>query len=153
MRHIASFIVNGTFEKFPGLKVVVKEYGTAWLPYLMWRLDKNYKRLQLESPWVKKWPSEYILENVKVSTQPLEAADDPRDVIDVLTSVDGLDRVLCFSTDYPHITFDDPNYIARKLPKAWVRNVMCDNACQAYGWTSPAEEVTFKRTALAGVEA
>jgi uncharacterized protein len=152
MRHIASFIVHGTFEKFPSLKVVVKEYGTAWLPYLIWRLDKNYKRLKLESPWVKKWPSEYIFEHIKVSTQPLEESENPKEVADVLTSVDGLENVMCFSSDYPHFTFDDPDYIVRKLPKGWARKVMCDNACAAYGWKPPAQDATFKR-ALAGVGA
>lgn len=153
MRHIASFIVHGVFEKYPGLQVVVKEYGTAWLPHLMWRLDKNYKRLRLESPWVKRWPSEYILRNVKISTQPLEESDDPRDLMSVLTSVDGLDDVLCFSTDYPHITFDEPNWITKRLPEGWARKVMCDNACRAYGWTPPPQDAVYEQPALVSAEA
>jgi predicted TIM-barrel fold metal-dependent hydrolase len=151
--HITSFIVHGVFEKFPTLRVQIKEHGIAWLPALMWRLDRNYEVLRLESPWVKKWPSEYIREHVVLNTQPLELGPDPEDLERVLTSVDGIEDMLCFATDYPHISFDDPNYVAKNLPAAWARKVMCDNACKFYSWTPPEEGAVFKQAlAMVGSE-
>jgi len=137
MHYISSLIVNGVFEKFPNLKFVIKEYGISWLPWVMWRLDEMYSRLREESPWVKDLPSNYIRRNIKLSTQPIEAGARPNDLIDYLSVIDGIEDLLCYSSDYPHGTMDDPLYVARILPESWRRKVMCDNACDLYGWDRP----------------
>ena len=138
--YISSLITGGTFEKFPTLKFVIKEYGVAWLPYVMWRLDQNYDLLKHESPWVKRWPSEYIRSNIKLSTQPFEESPEGKGVVaEFLSTVDGIEDLLCFSSDYPHYSMDDPTYVARLLPAAWHRKVFCENACASYGWRAPVE--------------
>jgi predicted TIM-barrel fold metal-dependent hydrolase len=138
--YISSLIVNGTFEKFPGLKFVIKEYGIGWLPQTMWKLDENYEVLKHDSPWVKRWPSEYIRSNIKLSTQPFEESPDGKLVTaEYLSTVDGIEDLLCFSTDYPHYSMDDPTYVARLLPAAWHRKVFLENACASYGWHAPEE--------------
>jgi predicted TIM-barrel fold metal-dependent hydrolase len=136
MHHVTSCIVHGVFEKYPHTRILVKEHGTAWLPYLMWRLDQNYETLKLESRWVKKRPSDYVREHVKLGTQPLEEMADPDDLKKLYRSVE-MDDMLCFASDYAHATFDDPDVIVRRLPEGWARKVMCDNACTHYGWTPP----------------
>jgi len=37
LSHLASLVLEGVFEKFPGLTVVFNEFGVAWLPFMMWR--------------------------------------------------------------------------------------------------------------------
>jgi predicted TIM-barrel fold metal-dependent hydrolase len=133
MHYISSFITHGVFEKFPTLKVLMIEYGVAWIPSLIWRLDREMKLLQLESPWVKKLPSEYIHDHFRFSTQPMEEGPTHKALIDLLETVDGIDDMLCFSTDYPHITMDDPMYVARLIPQAWHRKVFYENACLLLG--------------------
>jgi predicted TIM-barrel fold metal-dependent hydrolase len=146
--HISSFVVHGVFEKFPSLHLVVKEYGIAWLPSFLWRLDQYEDVLRLESPWVRRRPSDYVREFVKLATQPIETSPDGRDgLADLLQTVEGMEELLCYSSDYPHITFDDPDYVARQLPRGWERKVFCDNACAAYGWTPPP--AGFRRSAAA----
>ena len=137
MHYVSSLIVHGVFEKYPDLHVMIKEYGVAWLPPFLWRLDQEYELLRLESPWVKKWPSEYVRAHIKLSTQPIE--DSPRrgGTVEFLELFDGIEELLCFSTDYPHQSMDYPEYIARLLPAAWHRKVFCDNACSVYGWELP----------------
>jgi predicted TIM-barrel fold metal-dependent hydrolase len=137
MHYISSYIVHGTFEKFPGLKVLVKEYGVGWLPYLMLRLDAAAPLLRRESEWVKRLPSEYIRDHVKLSTQPLEDSPDPRGLAGLLESVDRIEDLLCFSSDWPHWTADDADYVARRLPQAWHRKIFCTNACDFFGWEPP----------------
>jgi predicted TIM-barrel fold metal-dependent hydrolase len=137
---VTSFIVHGVFEKFPSLKLVIKEYGVAWIPTLMWRMDQFYDLYREESTWVKRWPSDYVRQHIRFSTQPLETAEHPRVVADFFDSVEGMDEVLCFSSDYPHISYDDLKYVARMLPASWKRKVMCDNACAVYGWSPPTPE-------------
>ncbi|HLT61216.1 MAG TPA: amidohydrolase family protein, partial [Microlunatus sp.] len=46
MAQINSLVTEGVFERFPTLRFVAIEGGTAWLPHLMWRMDKNYKALR-----------------------------------------------------------------------------------------------------------
>ena len=45
-------------------------------------------------------------EHIWVSTQPMEEAEEPEHLLDVMNWV-GMDRIM-FSTDYPHWDFDDP---------------------------------------------
>jgi uncharacterized protein len=153
LHFISSFIVHGVFEKFPSLKVLIVEYGMAWLPNLIWRLDQHYDLLKLESPWVKRWPSEYIHDHVKVSTQPIEEGRDADELAHFLSAIDGIDDLLCFSTDFPHVASDEPSYVARLLPSAWHNKVFCTNACDLYGWPRPALGARQAATATAGARA
>jgi uncharacterized protein len=137
---VTSFIVHGVFEKYPSLRVVVKEYGVAWIPSLLWRMDQFYDVYRQESSWVRRWPSEYVHDHIKFSTQPLEVADDPRLVAQFLGSVDGMEDLLCFSSDYPHVSYDDVRYVARMLPRGWEAKVMYQNACSLYGWAFPTAD-------------
>ena len=103
---VASLVIEGVFEKFPKLKVVMVEGGFAWLPALAWRLDKLFERMRGEVLHLKRRPSEYIRDHVWVSTQPMEEPENRRHVLDVMEWI-GWDRLL-FASDYPHWDFDDP---------------------------------------------
>jgi predicted TIM-barrel fold metal-dependent hydrolase len=134
LHHLASFITHGVFEKFPDLKLLIVEAGVAWLPWLIWTLDSHYRLWRRESPWVKRWPSEYLRNHVKITTQPLDNSPRPHQLIDLLKQVEGVETLLCFATDYPHWDADDPTYIARRLPKEWLSKVFLENACNHFGW-------------------
>jgi predicted TIM-barrel fold metal-dependent hydrolase len=103
---VTSFIMEGVFERYPTLKVVLLESGFAWLPALGWRLDQLWRRLKDEVPHVKRAPSEYLREHFFVSTQPMEEPEEPDHLIEVMEWI-GFDRIL-FASDYPHWDFDDP---------------------------------------------
>jgi predicted TIM-barrel fold metal-dependent hydrolase len=140
MHHLSSMIVHGVFEKYPGLRIMLTEYGLAWIPAFLWRMDHEFDLLRRESPWVKKLPSEYIRENVRFSTQPLEEGPDRHSLIQVLETIPGIEDLLCFSTDYPHMTMDDPTYVRRILPTSWHQKVFVENACKAYAWPVPTND-------------
>ncbi|HEX2217029.1 MAG TPA: amidohydrolase family protein, partial [Xanthobacteraceae bacterium] len=103
---LISLVLEGVFERFPRLKVVLVESGFAWLPPLVWRLDKLWKRLKDETPHLKRLPSEYVRDHIWLTTQPMEEPRPRQHVLDAIEWI-GWDKLL-FTTDYPHWDYDDP---------------------------------------------
>jgi uncharacterized protein len=129
---ITSMVLEGVFERYPGVRVALVEGGFGWAPSLGWRLDRLWSRMRDEVPHVKRPPSEYIRENFYFTTQPMEEPETPEDVLLTFEQI-GWDRVL-FATDYPHWDFDDPRYAFKaRLPEQRRRMLFHDNAAQLYG--------------------
>ncbi len=103
---LASLVLEGVFECFPGVKMIMIEAGFGWAPSLCWRLDKVWQRLKSEVPHVKRPPSDYIRERIYWTTQPMEDPERRDDLFDVINWI-GWDKLL-FATDYPHWDFDEP---------------------------------------------
>ena len=134
---LISLVCEGVFEAYPDLRVALIEGGFAWLPPLMWRLDKNYRSLRSEVPWLKKLPSEYILDQCRATTQPMEEPANPNFLLYTLEMI-GRDNFLMFSTDYPHWDFDAPDRaLPTNLPANLRQRILADNALEFYD---------FKRT-------
>jgi hypothetical protein len=110
---VTSMVIEGAFEEFPQLRVIMIEGGFAWVPSLTWRLDKHFDRMHDEVPHLKRKPSEYIKDHFWFSTQPMEEPPDRADLKELIKWV-GWERLM-FATDYPHWDFDDPNF-AFKFP-------------------------------------
>jgi uncharacterized protein len=128
---LTSMVLEGLFEELPALRIVMIEAGFAWLPALGWRLDKHWTHLKNEVAHLKRPPSEYLRENVYISTQPIEEPDGHGTLSDVLDWI-GDERVM-FASDYPHWDFDDPNYaIPRSLDKERRRRILGENAKKLY---------------------
>ena len=130
MGHIGSLIAQGVFEKFPNLKFVLIECGVAWLGPILWRLDADYKALRKETPWLRRLPSEYAAEHIRLTTQPLEQPAHERHLWAALEAIDG-EKTLLFASDYPHWDFDDPATV--RLPNGWRERVLSENAREVYG--------------------
>ena len=131
---LISMIMEGVFERFPTLKVVMIEAGLSWAASLMWRMDKHWLKLKQETPHLKMLPSEYLKRNVWLTTQPIE---EPEPRIHLAETIDwiGWDRIL-FATDYPHWDFDDPaQAIPIKMDEDQRRKVFLENARAVYGIT------------------
>lgn len=129
---VISLIFEGVFERFPDLRVVLMEGGFAWLPSLMWRMDKHWRRLRDEVPHVKRSPSEYVREHMWATTQPMEEPANPKHLLQVIEHL-GSDEMLMFSTDYPHWDYDDPNRaFPVRLPEELKRKIFYENAQALY---------------------
>lgn len=139
---VLSMIGEGVFDRFPDLRVVCVEGGFTWLPALLWRIDKVWKGLRRDVPWVRRPPSEYVAEHFRFTTQPLDLPPSPEQVAEVLGAVDA-ERLLLFSTDYPHWHFDSlENAVPAALPAAARTAILAGNATAFYrldGVTAGAE--------------
>jgi uncharacterized protein len=125
-----SLIVNGTFERYPELKVVMCEGGVTWVHWLIWRLDAQYKELRANIPWVKRLPSEHIRSNVRVATQPITEVT-PREFLDLVEMTQTQD-VYVFASDYPHFDADTADIVLAALPEELRRKIRYENALATY---------------------
>ncbi|HEU4978410.1 MAG TPA: amidohydrolase family protein [Solirubrobacteraceae bacterium] len=129
--HLTSLLCEGVFERFPGLRVVFVEGGIAWLAPLMWRLDSHWRSLRPEVPWVRRRPSEYLPEHVRLTTQPLERPERDEDLLALMEMMDA-ERLLMFSSDYPHWDFDSPRRAFPRLPPRLHEAIFSANARAFY---------------------
>jgi predicted TIM-barrel fold metal-dependent hydrolase len=126
----ASLILEGVFDAFPKLKVVLIEGGFGWAPQLAWRLDAHWAKMRDEAPLQRK-PSEYMRTNLWFATQPVEEPEHPDDLRQVFDWI-GWDRMV-FSSDYPHWDFDDAHTAFRfQMTEAEKRQLFRDNALSVY---------------------
>ena len=85
------------------------------------------------APLVKRRPSEYVREHFTFTTQPLDEVDTRRERA-ALFGPDGLDKMLLFSSDYPHYDTDDPGFVIRSRIPAGIREAVCyQNAVRVFG--------------------
>jgi predicted TIM-barrel fold metal-dependent hydrolase len=148
MAHLISITAEGVFEKFPKLQFLFTEAGVAWFPHVMWRMDKNFKALRSAVPWLKRLPSEYMLDRVKFTTQPLEETT-PENQLAMFNMIHA-EKTLCFSTDYPHWDFDAPDLVVpRKAPPELKQRVLYENAAELYGLPTLAETQAARELATA----
>jgi predicted TIM-barrel fold metal-dependent hydrolase len=132
IHHLTSLVFEGVFVKYPDFRYVSNEWGTAWLPAMLWRLDMEYREHREEVPWLTRQPSEYVRDHVRFTTQPVEEARRPKDYVTLMSLVDGADLLL-YSSDYPHHDFDNPQVIVNIFPEDWRERVFFANACAWYG--------------------
>jgi predicted TIM-barrel fold metal-dependent hydrolase len=103
---------------------VLAESGITWLPTLMWRSSKTWRGVRTEVPWIDQPPSDIIRERVRLTLQPVDAPrDDPQALTRTLQHI-GSDRMLLFSTDYPHWHFDGEDVLPDGLPERQLIKLM-----------------------------
>jgi len=127
---LLSFLAEGVFQKFPALKLVLSESGVTWLPTLLWRTSKTWRGVRPEVPWIDRPPGEIVREHVRLTLQPLDAPDGET-LARTLEHI-GSDRMLLFSTDYPHWHFDGDDVLPDGLSAAAVRRLLIDNPLDTY---------------------
>ena len=129
--NVVSLILEGVFERFPGLKVAMIESGFSWAPSLGWRMDKAWERNRAETPRLARPPSEYLREHFWFCTQPMEETEEPAQLLDIVGWI-GFDRLM-YSSDYPHWDYDDPRVALNfKMTPAQRSLIFRDNARALY---------------------
>ena len=113
--HLLRIIVGGVFDRFPRLKIVVGHLGEG-LPFWLFRLDHMHRNMVAAKRYpgageLKKKPSEYLKENVWVTTSGMQWAP----AILFCQQVLGVDRVL-YAMDYPYQFVPEEVKVTDELP-------------------------------------
>jgi len=129
---INSLIAEGVFARFPDLRMTLIEAGFTWLPSFMWRLDKEWRGLRHEIPWVKRPPSDYMRDHIRWTTQPVDLPGNATHLNQILEQMQS-DDLLLYASDYPHNHGEDtPGAWMDGLPEAMPRKIRVDNAKSWY---------------------
>ncbi|WP_328392650.1 amidohydrolase family protein [Nocardia sp. NBC_00416] len=127
---IMSLIFDGVFDRFPALRIVFVEHAFTWILPLMWRMDAIYAARGSHMS-IKRKPSEYVKEHIRFTTQPLDYPEDKTELTRAFEWMEA-DKILLYSSDYPHWTFDDPRWLVKHLPTAAREKVMFRNGIETY---------------------
>jgi hypothetical protein len=129
---VVNFLAEGVFAKFPKLKLVLIESGFTWLPTVLWHVSRDWRGARSEIPWIDRLPADILREHVRFTLQPVDApATDPKALLRTLDHM-GSDRLLLFSTDYPHWHFDGEDVLPEGLSESMIRRLLVDNALETY---------------------
>jgi 2,3-dihydroxybenzoate decarboxylase len=105
--HALRLVFSGLFDRFPRAKVALGHLGET-LPFLLWRFDSRAKLYGIK---LKKPPSQYIRENIAVTTSGMCSAEPLACTISAL----GADRVM-FAADYPFEQAEEAGHFIDTVP-------------------------------------
>ncbi len=95
METVGAAILQGFFQRFPNMKLLLSEQGTVWLPYLLRKMDHAFM-MGRRATWGKlaMRPSEYFRDHCFVAPFPEENLDRVVEAIGV--------KPIVFGSDFPH---------------------------------------------------
>lgn len=118
-----NMIMTGVFDQFPDLSVSFQEAGTNWLPYVAYRLDEIYQSyprdvalgerfVRNDEETLARRPSEYVFDNLYVSTQPTAYANIPNSShVTGLLDACRAGETFMYTSDWPHLTLDPADWL------------------------------------------
>ncbi len=128
---VGSLVCEGVFVKFPGLKAVLIESGVTWLPPYLWRLEKFWRGVRLEVPWIDRPPREIVRDHIRLTTQPFDAPDNADMIGRILDQLPSEDMLL-FSSDFPHWQYDGDRMLPLGVDQSMRQKILIDNPLATY---------------------
>jgi uncharacterized protein len=137
--YVGSMIMQGLFDKYPALRVIVQEGGFWWVPEFMARADDYYlshpgdiklveRKIAAGEKYLNKLPSEYFASNIRFSSQPMCFPKNSEHFKMLMKLCNGEDWLL-YSSDWPHATFDPLNWLfTAAISDEGRRKILSENA-------------------------
>jgi uncharacterized protein len=133
--HLATLIIEGVFKRHPELRFVFADGGYDILTPLIWRLDTFWVSMRDQTPWIDRYPSEYLRENVRFCSSAFDGPTDAAQAqrwMDMSTNAD----LLMYGSSYPHWSTTSPDDVAAGLDDLQREKVLWRNASELYNLTS-----------------
>lgn len=132
VNHLTSLMTEGLLDHLPGLRVVFADGGFDLLGPMMWRLDKDYRAMRSDMPWMTRLPSEYLAGQVRFVAHRMDGPDDPA-IADEWRGMVDTEDLLVYGSNYPNWDFLPPGLVAPDAPPATRERVLHGNATRLYG--------------------
>lgn len=132
MGQLLNLVLEGPFVEFPDLRVVMVGMGYSWIPSFLWRTDKMWQGLTDDMPWVERPPSEYVREQMRFVTYPIDESGDPEHTRKTLEMLQA-GETLIFGSDYPHWDSYAPGEELPDLAPGLERAIFSETAGELYG--------------------
>ena len=129
---LASILVGGVLERYPGLKVVMAESHVGWIPYLLQRIDRKFEEGDY-TRWCKMPPGELFRRQVWATFQD--------DRVGCSLAEEYAPESFCWGSDYPHSdgTWPDSKQFIEEamgdLAQELRDNLVCRNVERLYRLT------------------
>ncbi len=130
--HLATLIIEGMFGRHPNLRFVFADGGYDILTPLMWRLDTFWMSMRDQTPWVDRYPSEYLPDHVRFCSSALDGPTDASQAERWLNFTDKAD-LLMYGSSYPHWSTSKADDVVAGLNDAQREKVLWRNASDLYG--------------------
>lgn len=130
--HLATLIIEGVFGRLPDLKFVFTDGGYDILTPLMWRLDTFWLSMRDQTPWVDRYPSEYLPGHVRFCSSAFDGALEPGQTQRWI-EFSGKSDLLMYGSSYPHWSTSSPETAAVGLDATQRDQVLWRNASELYG--------------------
>lgn len=131
VNHLASMMVEGVLDHLPSLRLVFADGGFDLLGPMMWRLDKDYRPMRVDMPWMKRLPSDYLAEQVRFVTDRMDGPIDA-DVASEWRSMVDADSLLVYGSNYPNWDFLHPGQVYPEADTAARERILRGNARELY---------------------
>lgn len=135
---VVSIVSEGVLDLWPRLRIALVEGGFTWVPAFMWRFDKEWRNLRRLVPWVKRSPSDYMRESMRLTLQPMDAPPTLPMLLQVVDQM-GSEDMLLYASDFPHQHTSDPETaLLPDLPPSLAEKIRSGNARALYRMTEVA---------------
>jgi predicted TIM-barrel fold metal-dependent hydrolase len=125
--NIASLVFQGVFARFPELRVLFAGFGFSWLFPILWRMDMEWRRTRVETPWVKEPPTEYVRRHIRLTTEPNDAPADVQELSEMLEMASA-QSVLVYGSDFPVVPPEQAHAFAQSLREPVRSQIMRESA-------------------------
>lgn len=127
---LVGLLGEGVMKKFPDLNFVFLESGFAWLPTTLWRIDKTWRGVRQEVPWLDQRPSEIMKGRIFLSMTPCDPPG-PEEMQQIFKHIGGTDMLL-YASDFPHRQFTGDDPLPVGIPAVDLPGILHGNALRAW---------------------
>lgn len=131
INHLTSLMTGGVFDHLPQLRIVCADGGHDMHAPFIWRLDKDYRPMRADMPWMKRLPSAYLRDHVRFVAHRLEGPEDPGEAGEWLEISDA-SGLLIYGSNYPHWNLFHPDQAFAGSEPGLRERILRGNATELY---------------------
>ncbi len=134
---VTSLIMQGVFQRFPTLRVLLLGCGALWIPGHVERMDFWARMLPRDAPWLDRLPSGFFGDHFRVGTYSIELPPEGTKDAEARfrTAIETLpdpERLLVYAGCYPNADWAEQDEVVDLIPAEWHERVLRANALELF---------------------